>query len=608
MPVTLGSNIASLRGQRQLSRTSEEHGRVFQRLSSGQRINRANDDAAGLSIAESLNARSRILKQGVRNLNDGLSLLSIADSAIEHLSSIVMRLEELAAQSANGVYSNKQRTAMDDEAQALSKEFFRISKATEFNGQRLLSGDLGSVNLQAGAGTLAVIAARVGGTVGTGAFTRTHTLGDIGGYRDLAMADLNGDGFSDLISPVGASVKLSLGNGTFGATVTYAAGTTAFAINAADMNGDGILDIVARNSLSIGVLLGRGDGSFSPMISNAAPVGRGLVVADANNDGINDVISGDSLSLGVYLGQGDGTFAARVSIAYPSIAETLVAADFNGDGNIDIAGVNYLDESVNILLGSGSGSFGTAASYLANTPTSLVTADMNGDDVMDLVVSEQQAGAVGVFIGLGNGAFNNHVLYSSGTYSSDVVAGDFNGDGFIDIASADYDADQLGVLFGRGDGTLGAVTFYQTGEGTTNVVSGDLNGDGVLDLVTHDDYSNQMSVFIGRTRDGVAPLLPFSLKTLADARQALPIFKRKREQLATQRGEIGAFQSRIDVARNVLEVSSENFKAAESRIRDADIADESSRLVRLNILQQSASSVLAQANQQPALVLQLLQG
>jgi flagellin len=75
-----------------------------------------------------------------------------------------------------------------------------------------------------------------------------------------------------------------------------------------------------------------------------------------------------------------------------------------------------------------------------------------------------------------------------------------------------------------------------------------------------------------------------------------------------QRGEIGAFQSRTDVAINVLQVSSENFKAAESRIRDADIADESSRLVRLNILQQAASSVLAQANQQPALAFQLLGG
>ena len=111
---------------------------------------------------------------------------------------------------------------------------------------------------------------------------------------------------------------------------------------------------------------------------------------------------------------------------------------------------------------------------------------------------------------------------------------------------------------------------------------------------------------LGNSVDGIAPLLPFSLKTLADARQALPVLQRKREQLAAQRGSIGAYQSRIDIARDLLEVSSQNFKAAEARIRDADIADESSRLIRMNILQQAAASVLAQANQQPALALQLL--
>jgi flagellin len=95
---------------------------------------------------------------------------------------------------------------------------------------------------------------------------------------------------------------------------------------------------------------------------------------------------------------------------------------------------------------------------------------------------------------------------------------------------------------------------------------------------------------------------------LADARQALPVFKQKRDQLAAQRGEIGAFQSRISVASNVLQVTSENFRAAESRIRDADVADETSKLLRLNILQQAASAVLAQANQQPALAIQLLGG
>ena len=97
MSITLGSNIASLRGQRQLTRTSEELGTVFERLSSGQRINRAGDDAAGLAIADALRADSSILDQGIRNLADGQSLLTIADAAIESLNSITIRLEELAS-------------------------------------------------------------------------------------------------------------------------------------------------------------------------------------------------------------------------------------------------------------------------------------------------------------------------------------------------------------------------------------------------------------------------------------------------------------------------------------------------------------------------------
>ena len=137
MSITLGSNIASLRGQRQLTKTSDELGTVFERLSSGQRINRASDDAAGLAIADDLKAKSKIYVQGVRNLNDGLSLLSIADSALESLSGIVQRMEELAAQAANGIYGQEQRAALNEEAQALADEFFRITKTTH-NRLRLI--------------------------------------------------------------------------------------------------------------------------------------------------------------------------------------------------------------------------------------------------------------------------------------------------------------------------------------------------------------------------------------------------------------------------------------------------------------------------------------
>ena len=144
-----------------------------------------------------------------------------------------------------------------------------------------------------------------------------------------------------------------------------------------------------------------------------------------------------------------------------------------------------------------------------------------------------------------------------------------------------------------------------------DIDAADVNGDGVLDLLLSGQTktgSNEslFSVALGKTANGISPLLEFSLKTTADARQAIGIFENKRETLLAQRAEIGANQSRIEVARNVLQVAAENFQAAESRIRDADIAAESASLTRLQILQQAQTAILGQANQQPVLALSLL--
>jgi flagellin-like hook-associated protein FlgL len=245
---------------------------------------------------------------------------------------------------------------------------------------------------------------------------------------------------------------------------------------------------------------------------------------------------------------------------------------------------------------------------VGSEPRSVSTGDFNGDGLLDLLTADYASSTTSVLLGLGDGSFGARVSYSVGSNPTSVSTSDFNGDGLLDLVTADTGSNSTSVLLGIGDGSFGARVSYSVGSGPQSVSTGDFNGDGVLDLVTADYGSDTTSVLLGATKDGVAPLLPFSLQTLADARQALPVFKRKREQLAEQRGKIGAFQSRIDVARNVLEVSSENFRAAESRIRDADIAEESSRLVRLNILQQAASAILAQANQQPALARQLLSG
>jgi len=140
MPINLGSNIASLKAQRTLSISSERLARTYEKLSSGQRINRASDDAAGLAIADALTANARIAAVAVRNANDGISTIGIADSALGAVGNVLTRLAELAEQSANGVFSVSQRSALQNEFTALGSEIERIAVTTEFNGVKLLSG------------------------------------------------------------------------------------------------------------------------------------------------------------------------------------------------------------------------------------------------------------------------------------------------------------------------------------------------------------------------------------------------------------------------------------------------------------------------------------
>jgi len=140
MAVTIGSNIASLQAQRRLSTATDALGRTFEKLSSGQRINRASDDAAGLAIADSLRADQRVATVAIRNANDGISTIAIADSALGQVGNVLSRLAELAEQSANGVFSPTQRSALSNEFVALASEIERIAITTEFNGVRLISG------------------------------------------------------------------------------------------------------------------------------------------------------------------------------------------------------------------------------------------------------------------------------------------------------------------------------------------------------------------------------------------------------------------------------------------------------------------------------------
>lgn len=149
MAINIKTNLPSLVAQRNVDLAGDRLKTSYARLASGLRINRASDDAAGLAIAESLKADSAIATVAIRNANDGISVVAIADQAIGQIGSILGRLAELAEQSANGVFDGTQRSALQNEFTALTSEIERIAVTTKFNGLNLLSG-AGALTFQIG--------------------------------------------------------------------------------------------------------------------------------------------------------------------------------------------------------------------------------------------------------------------------------------------------------------------------------------------------------------------------------------------------------------------------------------------------------------------------
>ncbi|RIK97191.1 MAG: flagellin FliC [Proteobacteria bacterium] len=155
MGLRVNTNIASLNAQRNLTQSTLKLNRSLERLSSGLRINRAADDAAGLAISERFRAEIRSLAQAERNANDGVSLLQIAEGALNETSGILIRLRELAVQSANGTLGQGERDALNEEFQAQIEEIDRIAAITEFNGTQILNTTGTSITFQVGANNTA---------------------------------------------------------------------------------------------------------------------------------------------------------------------------------------------------------------------------------------------------------------------------------------------------------------------------------------------------------------------------------------------------------------------------------------------------------------------
>ncbi len=256
---------------------------------------------------------------------------------------------------------------------------------------------------------------------------------------------------------------------------------------AADFNGDGKLDLAlgfgpssanAGGPGSLNLLLGNGDGTFTPVPSSLA-VGSNpqlMAVGDFNGDGKPDlaVVSFCSSPPGgspnppgynnvtILLGNGDGTFttAPQSPITLGNCPFGVAVADFNGDGKLDLAVANWLDNTVSILLGNGDGTFTSAPGSpvaAGSLPTALAVGDFNGDGKLDLAVADDY-GTVSILLGKGNGTFTpapaSPVVLPLGTAAFAIATGDFTGNGKLDLVVGSWSNGTVDVLLGNGDGTF----------------------------------------------------------------------------------------------------------------------------------------------------------
>ena len=606
--------------RRSLSRAADSLSKSFERLSSGVRIVDGSDDPAGLAVASRLHSDLRIFHQAVRNVSDGISLLNVAEGSLRELQSIATRQQEIAEQAANGTFSVAQRRSMTLEVNALADEFNRIVETTSFNGINLLDGSAEGLHVQAGAGADAAVqiqfASEIQRVAGSGDFSSIGTFQASVSAAQFTLADVDKDSNLDLLVADDLNDTLNLffgnGDGSFVAAVCLTTGDRPLTMRAADINNDGNLDVITANGQgsNISVFIGNGDGTFSSQVCYSSSWSNNdVAVADLDGDGWLDITvsNGSSQTFSCFLNRGDGTFSSAVSYASAGAVWDMAVEDFNSDGIKDVMTVG-LNSGPAVAYGLGDGTF-SASSYVSGASNArwVESGDFNFDGNMDIAAASTGDNLLTVYLGAGNGEFTNVQTYDMGHRAWEISSADLDGDGIVDLIIPGMNIADVSTLTGNGDGTFGGMRCFATSGNSYYAFPGDVNNDGALDFLSTGYWSGMVDVFLG-TQASLSTVPKFNLSTIEDARSALEIAGNTLDRISLGLGQIGAAQSRMAVIAGNLQAVQLEYAAAESRIVDVDVAEETSRLAADQILQQAGAAVLMQANLQPKLALKLITG
>ena len=588
-------NLMALNAYRQLNGNNLALARNLEKLASGYRINRAGDDAAGLAISEKMRAQIKGLETAVKNAQDGISLIQTAEGALAEVHSMLNRMIELAAMAANGIYDDQiDRKALDDEFQQLKEEIDRISQATNFNGKNLLDG------------TLALSGA---GNPSAAMMMATVKIGD--GISKEALKSVKGD----LVNATPMEYTI---DGSLSATALGSSGSqTGEILRDALVNG-GYLTANAADwteskvKAAIAEYLGIEEADYGWVVEEGGTAVTGpTVVSDwtdlvikftAKETGSTDPNKPQILEKGAGFAWVSIEGADKYNQIDLKVGE--LGTDLNLIGKtIDINGKTYKFVGDGDKLMNGSAITDAAngifdGNKLADGTYSIYIGAAEAGNVQDNIASSIAAAIQNVESGASWDAGTGEITVGAGlNTAATTVTGGVNVDG--------------GIAYANGDVVTIDPTKFMFKAANNVPASGGLN----LQIGDTGDSYNIITVGVenmGCKGLGIADLNIRSYEAAVAAvgtiaQQGDPgTIKGAINLVSSQRATLGALQNRLEHTINNLGVTTENVTAAESRIRDTDMAKEMMEYTKNNILVQAAQAMLAQANMVPQGILQLL--